>query len=216
MPEAWEVDLIFSAAEENYKNLSGKRRFVNHQRYLQTRILYETGCRISECLNLYLEDVRIKNREYFILIRGTKSESAERTVKITTQLFDELNDFRNLYEITGRLFSTSVGGVCYPEDYTHWISKFCKTLDISCGIYAHIFRYLFIVQWIRQGKDLVELMHRLGHSDVSMTIYYARQVARLCHDIDVSKSLSMLEKQKSSDVYRYNKKPKFGGRINDK
>lgn len=213
IPETWEVDLIFSAVRQNYEELSGKRRFVNHQRYIILRVLYETGCRIGECLSLYLDDVRIKNSKHFILIRGTKSDSAERTVLITDKLFDELNQFRNCYELTGRLFSTSAGGVCYPEDVSHWLSKFGKSLKISCRIYPHLFRYLFIIEWIRNGKPLNELMHRLGHSDVSMTIYYAKQVARLCHDIDISDSISILERQKNLNAHIYNKQ-KTKGRKN--
>lgn len=208
MPENFEIDLIFEQLKKNYLTASPKRRFCNLQRYLVTRVIYETGCRISEACNLYFEDVRLRNHQWFILLRGTKTESSERTVLISDELFQELNDYRNVYELDGRIFSSSWGNAFSAEQYSRWLAKFCKNLKISCHIHPHLFRYLFIVRWFRDGKDGIELSHRLGHSSIQMTYYYAKQVQRICHDIDLSESISILERQKSLNAWIYNEKNK--------
>lgn len=207
MPENAEIDLIFEKLRENYQSASPLRRLCNLQRYLITCVIYETGCRISEACSLFCEDVRLRNSEWFILIRGTKTESAERTVKISTQLFNDLNDYRNTYGLSGRLFSSARGNQINAEEFSKWIRKFCEKLQISCKIHPHLFRYLFIVRWFREGKDGLELSHRLGHASIQMTYYYAKQVQRLCHDIDLSESISILERQKNLNAHIYNKKP---------
>ena len=205
-PSSDEIDSIFAAVRENYQSKTKGHRFVNHQRYLILQVIYETGCRISEAVGIYLEDVRIQSGNYFILIRGTKSEAAERAVQISKKLFDDLNDFRNLYELKGRLFSSLRGTQVDTSEFSKWLRKFCEDMKISCKIHPHLFRYLYIIESIKKGNDPFEIMVRLGHSDVSMTLYYFKQVRRLYPDIELDRSISILEKKKNLNAHIYNRR----------
>ncbi len=208
-PESWELEILFDSLRQSLKVGTARRRLEQHQRYLILRILYETGCRISEAVGLYLEDVRIQSGKYFVLIRGTKSEAAERAVQISTELFEELNDYRNLYQVKARLFSSNKGFKIDTSNFSSWLRHYGEKLGISCRINPHLFRYLFIIESIKKGGDLTEIMVRLGHSDVSMTIYYFNQVRRLYPDIALSNSISILEQKKKLNAHIYNQKPKY-------
>lgn len=208
-PESWEIEILFDSLLQSFQSGTSRQRLEQHQRYLILRILYETGCRISEAVALFLEDVRIQSGKYFILIRGTKSESAERAVQISTELFDELNNYRNFYKLKGRLFSTKKGFQLDTSNFSSWLRHYGEKLNLSCRINPHLFRYLFIIESIKKGGDLTEIMVRLGHSDVSMTIYYFNQVRRLYPDIELSNSISILEQKKKLNAHIFNKKPKY-------
>jgi integrase len=208
LPTTEEISLIFDSLKIAYHEAGGFHRRALHQRYLVTRILFETGARISEATAIYLEDVRIAGDKYFILIRGTKTEAAERTCQISTQLFDELKEFRNIYDLRGRLFSSANGNILDGNDYGKKLRKHCAKIGISCKIHPHLFRYLYIIESIKSGKDPFEIMIRLGHSDVTMTLYYFRQVRRLYPDLDLTESISLLERKKSLNVHIFNTKGK--------
>lgn len=207
LPESFELDLLFDTVQSNYLDSSGKTRRINFQRYLILRLLYFTGGRISEILNLYLEDIRIQSGKYFCLIRGTKSEAAERAVEIPAELFEQLNEYRNIYDLKGRIFTNTHNRAYSPIVFCKWLKAFAESLKISCKVHPHLFRYLFIIESIKRGEDLTELMVRLGHSDVSMTIYYFNQVRRLYPDIALSNSISILERKKNLNAHIYNQKP---------
>lgn len=209
IPESYELELLFDSLHQDWKQSSHTKRFINHQRYLLLRVLYETGCRISEATGLYLEDIRINERRYFVFINGTKTETSKRTVEISPKLFSELNEFRNEYDLQGRLFSSSRGNAFNPEEYSKWLRLYAEKLGISCKIHPHLFRYLFIIESIKQGKDAIEVMTRLGHSDVSMTIYYFNQVRRLYPEANLSSSISILEKRKGLNRHIYGGKAKL-------
>lgn len=208
LPATDEIALIFDSLKVGYHEAGGFHRRALHQRYLVTRILFETGARISEATSIFLEDVRIVGEKYFILIRGTKTEAAERTCQISSQLFNELKEFRNIYDLRGRLFSSANGNALDGNDYGKKLRKHCEKLGISCKIHPHLFRYLYIIESIKCGKDPFEIMIRLGHSDVSMTLYYFRQVRRLYPDLDLTESISLLERKKSLNAYIFNTKGK--------
>ncbi len=204
-PETHEIELIFQSLKENYLHANQVKKQLNQTRYLVTRIIYETGCRISECLNIFVEDVKITPGKYFIFIRGTKTESAERTVQISSLLFNELREFRDSFDLQGRLFSSSRGNAFNPEEFSKWLRLWCEKLGISCKIHPHLFRYLYIIESIKAGKDALEIVVRLGHSSIIQTFHYFKQVQRLYPDANLTEAISMLEKKKNLNATIYGK-----------
>lgn len=180
-------------------------RTPNRQRaygknYLITALLVETGARIGEIARLEVDDI-IERRagtetHYALLLRGTKSDAAERAVMLSKQLHDELRRYCECWHLRGRVFLSRTGKELPERTYGHWLSHFCEELELSCHVSPHTFRYRFIVKLIAQGKSALEVMSRVGHTDVQMTVYYFNQVRRLMPWVQVNGDIALLESRK--------------------
>jgi site-specific recombinase XerD len=210
IPKSFELELLFDSLRNDWQNSSDLKKFVTHQRYIFVRCLYELGARVSEVAGIYLNEITQGEKSWFVFIDGTKSESSKRTIELSNNLFSEINHFRNVYELEGRLFSSSRGNALDTCEFGRWLRVYSEKLGISCKIHPHLFRYLFIIESIKEGKDAIEVMTRLGHSDVSMTIYYFNQVRRLYPEAELSASISILEKKKGYNSKIYGKGKIYG------
>lgn len=195
IPSFTEIDSLFERLQLNYITNQTTRRKHHHQLYLITRILYETGCRISECLGIYLSDVEIRNGKYFVTLEGSKSYDSQRSVEIDKKLFDELKFYRDKYRIKARLFNNERGNQFSRHKYAEDIKKLGQSLEIQARIHAHLFRHLFILRLICEGKSVAHVMVRCGHKDAQMTLYYFDQVRRLYPDVEINPDVHLFQRQ---------------------
>ncbi len=197
LPTAAETRLIFEALRRRAEEAKGdvfKR--TRWQDELIVRVLYETGARISEALNIFIEDVRQLQDVDYIVLRGSKSYASERAVEISNELAEDLMEFRRTWgRLRGRLFNSRSGQPLARQTFTQWLTKFCADLKISCHVTPHTFRYAWILGQIIEGKSALEVMTRAGHEKVDMTVYYFNQVRRLFPTVPISGDVALLERQ---------------------
>jgi integrase len=164
--------------------------------WLMVWLLQETGCRVSECIELCIEDVVSNSHGCFATLRGTKTEDSERTIEITDELFINLQKHRQAQGIArGRVFRTRNGKAVERVTFGHWLTRYARGLKLSCHVTPHLFRYMYIMRKVAEGNSLLELMTRLGHSDPQMTVYYYNQVRRLMPWVKNNPDVSILEKR---------------------
>jgi integrase len=197
LPTASETRLIFEALRRRADESKGdvfKR--TRSQDELIVRVLYETGARISEALNIFVEDVRQLQDTDYIVLRGSKSYASERAVEISRDLAEDLMEFRRTWgRLRGRLFNSRSGQPLARQTFTLWLTKFCASLKLSCHVTPHTFRYAWILGQIIEGKSALEVMTRAGHEKVDMTVYYFNQVRRLFPTVPISGDVALLERQ---------------------
>lgn len=139
-------------------------------------LLYETGVRISEALNIQLQDIDLSDKK--ILITKSKTYSGEnRSVYIsasTTNLIQdyiyevhEKNNFDNNFLFL-KLSGTSRGEVCDYET----INAFFKTLStkLNFNVTPHMFRHTLATELHENGVEISIIKALLGHKDVQTTI----------------------------------------------
>lgn len=197
LPTAAETRLIFEALRRRADESKGEVfKRVRRQDELIVRVLYETGARISEALNIFIEDVRQLQETDYIVLRGSKSYAGERAVEISRELAEDLADLRRTEgKLRGRLFTSRSGQPLQRQTFTLFLSKFCADLNISCRVTPHTFRYAWILGQIIEGKSALEVMTRAGHEKVDMTVYYFNQVRRLFPTVPISGDVALLERQ---------------------
>lgn len=159
-------------------------------------VLYETGARISEALDLCVDDLHNREEGNYLVIRGTKTEDSERAVEISDELFINLTRYRHQHAIArGRIFRTRSGKKVDRVTFGHWLKKYVRNLDIQCPVTPHLFRYQYIMREIAKGTSALEVMTRLGHGGVDMTVYYFNQVRRLMPWVKTNPDVSILERR---------------------
>jgi integrase len=202
IPTEEEIHALLTILRDRYRSATDT---PNRQRsygkdYLLTALLIETGARIGEAVAIERRDlIRHQSGEelhHAILLRGTKTDAAERAVMISAELYEQLQTYCRRWELTGHVFVTRTGNPLPQRTYSQWLSGFCEELQLSCHVSPHTFRYRFILNLIAQGKSALEVMTRAGHSDVQMTIYYFNQVRRLMPWVQVNGDIALLEQRR--------------------
>ena len=160
------------------------------------RVLYCTGIRLSEALNLQLTDVDLENG--VLLIRKPKN-NRDRLVPMSLSLWEEMrkyySDMQFCSGYTLFLFPTAKG-----TNYKRVsIAKTFKQVYRECGIYnqqgklprIHDLRHSFcthaLEQMVDQGTDVYcaipYLCEYVGHRDISSTNAYLRLLPERFSDI---------------------------------
>lgn len=197
LPTAEETRRILSSLSERAASASAGRARTREQDALIVRVLYETGTRISEALALNVDDVKRSERGAWLYIRDGKTDAAERACPISDELAEELRRFRVKHHIfRGRIFRSRTGRPLNGGEFCKWLKAHCQAIGVSVPVTPHTFRYAFIIGLIQTGKSAIEVMSRIGHSDIEMTVYYFNQVRRLMPWVEVNGDVAILEKRR--------------------
>lgn len=133
------------------------------------RFLWTTAVRISELINIRLNDIQEGNKRMKIKIRGKGNK--ERTVKIGHDFYESIRD-----EFNGekRLFENRNGN---PFNRSN-IYKRLQRLNTSIKRNPHCFRHARVHFLIDNGISLKAVSNLLGHSNivVLLQMYYSDQV----------------------------------------
>jgi len=171
-----------------------------------TRLLYTTGLRIGEAVDLRRDEFRAADATLYI--RDGK-EDRSRIVALSPEIADLLRRFdRNaelLHPNREYFFYNQYGKHLFYSAYRHWFKKNWQACNLSCGVNntptPHCLRHAFVVRridlWKEEGIDisveLPKLSRMLGHSSVENTLYYYHQLLRtgqaIQHHIDKSSGL---------------------------
>ncbi len=137
-------------------------------------LLYATGLRISELLDLKLGDIDLENCYIRCMGKGSK----ERMVPIGEYTLQHLSDYleiRNEFinEKTGDdLFLSTRGTRLNRTTFFRIIKDLLKERGISSDVSPHTLRHSFATHMLDYGADLITIQELLGHSDINTTKIY--------------------------------------------
>ena len=138
-------------------------------------LMYATGLRVSELINLKMFDIDLTND----LLRTLGKGSKERVIPIgecaSYYLKLYINNYRNSLLIKGNsdyLFINNHGVNMSRQGFFKIIKKIAKEKGINKDISPHILRHSFASHMLKYGADLRSIQELLGHSDISTTQIY--------------------------------------------
>ncbi|HEV8047813.1 MAG TPA: site-specific integrase [Terriglobales bacterium] len=149
-----------------------KPKGVYHRRlHLLSLVLLDTGCRISEVLNLHVQDVDLDN----LLLTVTGKGSKQRKVPISFELRKDLA--RHIVDSESRshdlVFCTRRGRLLDRHIMLRDVKLLCGRLGFDPPERTlHAFRHTFAVNYLRKGGSVFHLQRVLGHSSLEMTRRY--------------------------------------------
>lgn len=130
---------------------------------LLLRLLWETGLRISEALNLRYTDIYPDGMN--ILGKGHK----QRFVPVQAPLLGELMRYRDTHG-DSRIFQkikTEPGTLLM-------LRRYGKQAGIEKRLHPHLFRHSFAINFLKQTGDPFSLQDILGHANMDMVKVYMR------------------------------------------
>ena len=124
------------------------------------RILYFTGCRVSEALSIRPKDIDTQRR--IITVPALKIERKSKLVVVDGVTLAMLKVYTRGMDKDKLIFP-----------YTRWhaweiVRKAGKKVGID-GLHPHVLRHSFAVHWASAGGDLLKLQRQLGHKRLSTT-----------------------------------------------
>jgi site-specific recombinase XerD len=162
-----EVRLLLEAARNSYY----PRRNV-----AMVRFMVDTGIRATECCNLRLKDIDLRERKVEVLGKGNKKRTLHFGVQASRALWAYLGG-RNYVpgeSDDGPLFAAESGRNQGGALTRLGLLQLINGLGSAAGIRSnpHKLRHTFAVNYIINGGDAFSLMTLLGHTDLQTSNAY--------------------------------------------
>lgn len=159
------------------------------------RLLYGTGMRVSEALNILVKDFDGINGVLSVYqAKNYKDRLIPIAPSLTNRIGKYINVFHKYSKDTAFLFQSPRKGIMDKSTVYRRFRQYLQCANIShtdAGPRVHDFRHSYAVKclkkWVLQGEELTNLLPYLaaymGHSDFRGTQYYLRLTADLYPDI---------------------------------
>jgi len=157
-----EVDALLG--QPNIRDKQG----VRDKAILET--FYATGMRVSEVVNLKLDNVNLDIGFLRCIGKGNK----ERVIAVASlKRYLEVSRPQLLKKKESEfLFLSRFGKKISRQSLWKLIKKYAKTARIKKPMRPHILRHSFATHLLERGADLRSVQEMLGHSDISTTQIY--------------------------------------------
>jgi integrase/recombinase XerD len=138
-------------------------------------LIYSCGLRVSELINLRLQDIDFDEE----LIRFIGKGDKERITPVGRNGLLYLKKYirTSRYKIerehkSDYVFLNKYGNKITRQGFWKILKKYARRINLDKNIYPHIFRHSFATHMIQKGADLKTVQELLGHSSISTTEIY--------------------------------------------
>ena len=136
-------------------------------------LLYVSGIRVSELVNIKLSDVETSEKKIKILGKGSK----ERYVLYGSRCKDLLNKYMSVRNIFLKypneyLILSKTGRKLNTREVRNIINRIKTKAGVDISISPHTFRHTFATHMLNEGADLRAVQELLGHENLSTTTIY--------------------------------------------
>lgn len=139
-------------------------------------LLYATGMRVSELIDLDIDNVHIDMGFVRCIGKGNKERiipvGKMALLSITTYLESGRPRLVNKKNRSDALFLNHHGGRLTRQGLWKIIKKLAKEADIQKPLTPHTLRHSFATHLLMNGADLRSVQEMLGHADISTTQIY--------------------------------------------
>lgn len=148
-------------------------------------LLYATGIRVSELINLDVSDVNVPMS--FVRCKGGKKE---RIIPMGHQAKDALENYINNVrkymvkdENETALFVNCSGARLSRQGFWKLIKYYQHIAGIETDITPHTLRHSFAAHLLENGADLHSIQEMMGRADISSTQIYSRMMNSKIKDV---------------------------------
>ena len=161
-----ELDKIFSVCNMNNS--------INERDTLIIELLYATGIRVSELVNIKIKDINRGEKSIKVLGKGDKERIVlynNHTEKaLDTYLNDGYHSFNK--QNNGYLILNKNGGKLSERYVRVIINNLVRKAGLDIKISPHTIRHTFATDMLEEGADLMTVKELLGHESLNTTSIY--------------------------------------------
>ncbi len=167
-----ELDKVFKIFNKNNSN-------KNYRDFLLIEILYSTGLRRDEIINLKCKNIFFDKG--LIKVQGKRNK--ERLVPVLPSLLNKMKIYikknpNNIY-----FFQSKNGSTISPSTVYRIVKKYFSSISTKNKISPHVLRHTFATHLINNGADINAVKEILGHSSLASTQIYAKiKIPKMLND----------------------------------
>ena len=158
--------------QSNMNELFDNIKFENTNRGARDRLiimlLYATGIRLSELINIKVSDVDL----YQCLIKVYGKGKKERILPFTLELKKELDTYLKLANPVHWLFLTDKEKKMYPKLVYRIVNNYLSRVTTVSKRSPHVLRHTFATHMLNNGAELNAIKEFLGHASLAATQVY--------------------------------------------
>lgn len=153
-----------------------RKSTVSTRNHALIMVLYRTGMRINEALELRPTDIDFENAT--INIRRAKG-GKHRVVGIDEAGLDAIQKWLNVRvaPMGSTLFCTRDGKKMYASYFRSVLKRLAEAAKVDKRVHPHMFRHTFAAELAREGVPPHVIQIQLGHSSLMTTTKYLRTIA---------------------------------------
>ena len=171
--------------EDEYKLLiktiktpSGKKQdkfaFTSARDAFFVGLLIVGGFRISEALNMTVDQIDMKNKKVTVLGKGSKLRTVSLNDSVIKLMNDYLKERKQINTTCDNLFVNIKGGKMSRQGTNQNLTKYCERAGIDKNITNHSLRHSCITSMVSHGIPVAKVQVMVGHSDSAITSRYYR------------------------------------------
>jgi len=140
-------------------------------------LLYATGIRVSECVNIKMNDIDFDlctilvkgkgKKERYVPFGSYAEEAINQYIRQSRSILTQKNSHEHSF-----LFVNARGGPLTARGVRHILDQVIKKASFSGKIHPHMLRHTFATHMLNNGADLRGVQELLGHSHLSSTQIY--------------------------------------------
>ncbi|MCL2799884.1 MAG: site-specific tyrosine recombinase XerD [Endomicrobia bacterium] len=145
---------------------------MNVRNRAMLELLYATGLRVSELINLKYSNINIEERFLRVIGKGSKERLVPFGKKAGDFLKIYLNKRKPKTSEEDALFITRLGKKISRVEFWRQLKNIAKNAGINKNITPHTLRHSFASHLLSGGADIRFVQEMLGHSSISTTQIY--------------------------------------------
>jgi len=159
---------------------------IKHKVMLQ--LIYSSGLRRNELLNLKITDIITSDGKYKLRISKGKGKKDRYTV-LSKRILTELREYYKIYKPTIYLFNGRKKGIpMSAAGLRHALKNAIEKSGLKKYVNIHLLRHCFASHALEDGISIKTLQSVLGHSNIKTTLMYLH-----VSDIPLFKAFSPLD-----------------------
>ena len=162
-----------SQIKELYQYKTSKDDLLDYLNQLMIRLILDSGLRLSELINLTLNNINFEDNMLLIRGKGNKDRFTFFTNETKEMFVYYLETIRNklINEDTNIVFLSKQGLPINKRTFEKMLLKI-KLRDSSINLHPHLLRHTFATRLLEEGADLRMVQELLGHESLSTTQIY--------------------------------------------
>jgi len=170
------------------------KKIIKHRDKSILELLFSTGLRISELVNLQRDSINLKQKtnqkttEFTIRGKGSKlrivfmSEDARVALKEYLNLRNDTSPFLFVRHDQAKKDDKQEKGLS-PRSVQRMIEKYAKACGITKNVTPHTLRHSYATDLLLNGADIRSVQSMLGHSSITTTQIYTHITNQQLRDV---------------------------------
>jgi integrase/recombinase XerD len=149
-------------------------------------LLYAAGLRVSELVNLKLQDINLEAGFVRVLGKGSKERLIPIGLKAKEKIDAYIENSRKILlknQISAYLFVARAGKPITRQGFWKLLRKYAGQAHLTKQISPHSLRHSFATHLLEGGADLRAVQVMLGHVDISTTQIYTHVTRKHLKDL---------------------------------